>query len=136
MILNNKSTNPFAFSLSLETEEQKKKVRENSAKGTFDPQYEAPMLHVYVYAGVTGNHQKEILKSKGFVELTQADNPNEGIEIIDENSPIDKVRLTMNVAESVKLPDFDVVEFCTKIGDKATEKNSSTLLKIFSSFRR
>jgi hypothetical protein len=114
MILNNKSTNPLGYSISLETEEQKARIEQNRKNNRFDPNYQPPVLQVVVFPGVTGNHPRDMLKSPAFISDSQNTAPFEGIEIIDENSPVDTKRQGMNVSETVKIPDFDVVEFCTK----------------------
>ena len=115
MILNNKSTNPLAYTVSTETAEQKDKVAKDKSRNRFDPSYQPPVLHIAVFSGVTGNHPKELLNSPAFKADCEVSDPNSGIEVIDETSAIDATRSAMNVSESVKLPDFDVVAFCTRI---------------------
>ena|SRR5271157_74119 len=115
MILNNKSTNPLAYVLSAATEEQQKKVEADKKKKAFDPMFQPPILLLVVFPGVTGNHPKDLLASPAFMDHARNERPDEGIQIIDENSPIDKGRAAMNVADSVKLPDFDVVDYCTRV---------------------
>ena len=132
MILNNKSTNPIGYTISLETDEQRQKVEENKAKNILDPLYKPPMRHIAVFCGVTGNHPKELLNSPAFIEDCSNERPDEGIEIICEDSKIDNSRIAMNTSECVKLPDFDVVDFCTKIGDdKLKKKQIHTIESIF-----
>jgi len=129
MILNNKSTNPIGYTLSAETDAQKARAKEDTAKGVFNPLANPTKIHIMVFCGVTGNHPKQLLDSPAFINDTSLTNPNEGIEIIDENTPIDKTRLGMNTADAVKQPDFDVVDFCSKVDPKLTPAQVTALEK-------
>jgi hypothetical protein len=129
MILNNKSTNPIGYTISTAGDPQRAKAKENAAKGVFDPSVLPPPHHIAVFCGVTGNHPKELLNSAAFIEDCQRESPNEGIEIIDRESKIDPTRAAMNVSDAVKLPDFDVVEYCTKIPAGLQEKEIKALEK-------
>jgi|GEM_PF-1379378 ATP-dependent RNA circularization protein (DNA/RNA ligase family) len=120
MILNNKTTNPLGYSLDPLTEAEKAKLKDNVEKHIFDPNAIRPARQVCVFPGVTGNHPKELLDSPAFIHDTESDPAV--IEVITENAPYDPVRAKMNVAEQVKLADFDVAEFCTAVDEKKTEK--------------
>lgn len=127
MILNNKSTNVYGYTISAETEAQKAKVKENAAKNIFDPLYKPATRQIAVFTGVTGNHPRELLNSPAFKSDVENDAPGEGIEVIDENSKIDASRAAMNSADAVKVADFDVVEFCTRIIPNQPEKEMLAL---------
>jgi hypothetical protein len=110
MIINNKTTNVLGYSLSAESQKDRDEAQKAAKNKSFDPQRSIPARPVGIPTGVTGNHPKELLQSPAF----QSDVESGNVEVICEDSTIDKTRDRMNISEQVKIPDFDVVDFCTK----------------------
>ena len=129
MILNNKSTNPIGYTLAPTISPE---AAEKAKNGVFDPMASRGGRHLPVFPGVTGNHPKELLDSPAFkADIARGkESPNEGIEIISEDAQIDEARAKLLITEQVKLPDYDVVDFCTnKKGDE--KKQIAAIESIF-----